>query len=465
MDTQKTPYTDVPSFKLAKVGKDRERKRGGAAWWMGGRGAGSFAGVGGGAGGVAGLSAFKTLLILAMTVGLCATGTVLGLMMSSHSGSGAGNGDKKIFADKGPLKYDDLSGVVKTNNDIPNSLGYVMGSTDGLTPEERARRKAEEESRLAAEEAAKKKAEEDAAKQEAAAPAPAPAAPVAASNAGGSLGSKFGRLSGGLSGGSGLSGGIGGSFGHMGGPSGFNGEKGKKGALSSALASAATMGTHASARPMGAGMGQAFGQLRRTSSASSLAATRTGEASAAQAGAPFDTNSGGTSIDGSGITQGSPGASDTPPSGGTPGGAGGGSGAGPGGDTPPPSTPSVPWQAQLDAALGLLIGIVVLAAVAAATQNIPIYGVIISKICCVGICLAAAALAGIGIDLIAQYGQGLQGGILIAAGAISAAMCWASPYTMLAVDAIVALGAGALVATAGNSLSQSSSSASQINTK
>src|SRR5258708_28566231 len=48
------PYTTLFRSKLAKVGKDRERKRGGAGWLSGARGGSGFSGALGGAGAGAG---------------------------------------------------------------------------------------------------------------------------------------------------------------------------------------------------------------------------------------------------------------------------------------------------------------------------------------------------------------------------------------------------------------------------
>ena len=232
MDPRNSPV-DVPHMKLAKVGKDRDRKRGVA--WLGARSASSFGGAGAGAGGAmgAGMSMSKLLMVLLVSGGASLGAWQMGNRLSAKSAAGAKPDAPRVFIDKGPRAYADASGVVKAERLIPNSLGYV--NNDGLTDEQRAAKRAAEDaaSRKAAEDAriqsdadAKKQAAEDA--RTASAPEPvAPGAPAAASAlenakkelAGGRFGGMSSSLGGGgaLSGGAGLSGGISRSFGGMGG--------------------------------------------------------------------------------------------------------------------------------------------------------------------------------------------------------------------------------------------------------
>lgn len=346
METQNLVMTDIPEFKLAKVGKGKkERKRAGAGWF-GSRGAGSglrglLGGAEGGAGGAlgagvgagaaaegaafAGLSMGKVLLALALAVGASAGAWQIGKSMSAGD-SGAAAGGKKLFSDKGG-QYADTSNVIKPENGIPNSLGYVAGSLDGLTPEERAKKQAAEAeaARKAAEDAeAARKAAEAADAARSAAPtgkAPVDAGSMAGLTGGmGGLGSGGGRMSKlngslsglggvggsrGLSGGAGLSGGINQNFGANGGL-----KKGDSGSLSAFRSGSKPKATSAPRTLTGASKSKGFAkrQLDNAFTQSKQASTA-GKTEAASSGAavPFDgaNSGGGTTIGGGpGVTTG-----------------------------------------------------------------------------------------------------------------------------------------------------------------
>src|SRR5258707_1356223 len=108
MEKEGSAIAEIPNFKLAKVGKEREPKRGGAGWW-GARGAGSgFGGALGGSG--VGMPLAKTLVMLAAVGVISAGAWQFGRVMGGGSVPGAGASDK-IFADKGPRQAGDASDV------------------------------------------------------------------------------------------------------------------------------------------------------------------------------------------------------------------------------------------------------------------------------------------------------------------------------------------------------------------
>lgn len=321
MDTQ-NPSVDVPNLKLAKVGKDREKKRGGAGWF-GARGAGSaFSGAAGGAGASGGLlgtgmSLAKLLTILLVSGGLSAGAWQVGNMMAGSSAAG-GPAAPKVFAEKdGPQKYADTSGVIKAQNSIPNSLGYV--NNDGLTDEQRAAKKAAEDAAAAkAASDAQAKADADAkekalADAKAASATPDPAMAAAGPQAGPKLGlggGKFGGMKssfgggGGLSGGAGLSGGINRNFA---GASGLGG-KGQNGALAAFRSPTKPASTRVSGTPHGKSNSKGFAKQQLDNangmSRTALASGKTENASAGAA-TPFDNNpSAGSVISGPGLGSG-----------------------------------------------------------------------------------------------------------------------------------------------------------------
>jgi hypothetical protein len=495
-----TLNSDVPTFKLAKVGQDRKKKRGGGAWFSGGQGGGSglgsLLGAGEGAGGMlgegagglfgmAGMTAGKALVALLIAAGLSAGAWQIGKMFGP--GSGAPVKGQKLFADKGG-KYGDLSDVVKGSNSIPNSLGYVSGSLDGLTPEERAKKAAEEEAaRKAAEEAAKKQAEEDAAKKAASDAAPTDATAGTATGGPGSsgggvgsnpFGSRFGSLSsslgGGLAGGSGLSGGIGQGFGSS------NLSKGTKGDLTAMAAAAKPTSSTARAMPKSGGKGNAFGQLQGAQRASQGATGTAGETSATTAGQPFDggIGGGGSTIDSPGAGTGTQagGSGVTNSSGGNPTGTGsGGSGSSCGsgqyvtssGGCATTSTPSssnaASYQWAIDLAIALMAIVAILSVLALIFQNASWFTAAIAQALKAIIVILGLMIAGLGAIILSMSGDKMMGGITTIVGVMIAG--WA--YFSTATDAagavtIVPMAAGSLIASAAGALAASAASASKI---
>jgi len=488
-----TTLNDVPTFKLAKVGKDRDRKRGGAAWFNGGRGVGGLGGLGAGsegAGGMfanlfGGMSLAKGALALLITGLLSAGAWQFGRMFSPTSAPKGG----KLFADKSSQKYSDTSDVVKGDNSIPNSLGYVSGSLDGMTPEERAKKAAEEEAaRKAAEDAAKKKAEEDAAAAAAADKDKAPADATAGAAVGGSgagmpsnpFSSHFGGLSNGLSGGAGLSGGIGQGFGGMGG--GGLGSKGVNGNLSAMKAPAAAATSRAAARPMTAASGKnlAFGQLKQASSASRSAAATSGDASAATASQPFDggSNAGGTSIDGPGVGSGATsgsgvGGGANSPGDGPTGGGGGSTSCADGQETtangcetvntPSGSNAEQSVTTMVEMAEAMMVLLAILAAIVLITEGKGPLAFIAQAMKAIMVVMGII-IAGLGAAILMQ-GDTITGGIVTAVGAAVTIWAFAAPEKMLSMQGTTVLAAGALIASALGGLAASATSASKISTQ
>ncbi|MFI5346934.1 MAG: hypothetical protein ACHQ51_11225 [Elusimicrobiota bacterium] len=505
MDTENSVATDTPSFKLAKVGQGRrERKRGGAGWF-GGRGAGSgfsgaFGGAGAGAGaglgagfgggaGLAGMSAAKLLLSLLLATGLSAAAWQFGRTFSGNPEGGKPN-EKKLFSDKGG-QYGDTSGVIKQENSIPNSLGYVSGSTDGMTPAERAAKAAAdaEAARKAAEaDAAAKKAEEEAeakkAKDQSPAAGGAPVDPAALAGGlsglgkgGGKMG-KFGSMSGlgGLSGGSGLSGGINQSF--KGTPSGGK-PNGNAGALS-AFKSPGKPGSTAGGRSL-AGKSKSKGFAKRqldNAFTQSKQATTAGKTENASAGAatPFDNNNGGggTVIAGPGTTTG--GATHGTADGGTPPPPpGGGSGpitnsGGPACDVgmnpdfngncvktnapAPTGTSSYEWM--IKAVQGLMMALTIIAILVLIYDKSPYFwGIAMYLRTLIGV--MGAAISALGLMYMAASGDSATGGIIAAIGAfVVASAVWPQTIgmgsTVLTQAAAGPLIAGVLGAMAASSM-------------
>jgi len=332
MDTKKdSAVSDVPTFKVARVGNDRKKKGGafsflrgggtrggwqGATGGAGGAGAGAASGAGGMLAGI-GLNMSKMMLIMLVSVGgLGAVG--LGRMLGNSMNSDVKKPKTFSMASRDKIQMEgDMSNLPSNANTIPNSMGYVTGSKDGLTPEERAKKEADaaaaaEAQRIADEEAAKKEAEQTAGN-----PAVDPNALLASAKAdggadakGGAFGKKFGALSssmgGGssLSGGAGLSGGVNRQFGSAGAmPRGAAGRLGASKGTSRPSYAKAGGGKLASSKTKGF----ARKQLANANAYSRKgAAAGKGETSASDAGTAFDNNPGaGNIISGPGIGKGS----------------------------------------------------------------------------------------------------------------------------------------------------------------
>jgi hypothetical protein len=432
---------EVPEFKIAKVGKDRKRRGAGVPWLGGGgKGAGLFSGATGGvgSGAAAGMGLLGKVAVLGLIGTLSAGAWQFGKAMNGEDTSASG-AKPKVFADSGSKYSDaDLANVMRSNNGMmPNSLGYVSGSLDGMTPEERARKEAEaaEAARLAEEEA--RKAEEEAAKAQPADVAGSPAGidPNAllkgAQGAGkddksGPFSKKFGSLStsfgGGLAGGSGLAGGVGRGF--------SNADLNNKASAGkvSAMRSAATRTSMSKARPARntGTRGLASRQLSNANALSRQAAGASGPENSAQAAdAAFNANNGaGNVISGPGV------------------GNGGGSGVGDSGGSTNPNTggpvggqddpyqaPATPagknvtkWQGMVDMAKMLLMVLTVLGLLALILEKTG-YGAALLPVIYGAMVAVGAIVALLGIAIMAM-GQYLQGAIFTAIGAIAAYLAY-----------------------------------------
>jgi nucleotide-binding universal stress UspA family protein len=353
--------TQVPEFKLAKVGKKRERKKAGVFWTGGGSG-GAFTGATGGMG----VLAIKGAIILGMAV-LGAGAYNVGMSMAPKSGALS---KPKAFASK---EVKDASAGAAVVGPAPASgLAMVSGSLDGKTPEQRAAEaaaaeaaaKAEADRKAKEEEDARKAAEEEAKKAAASPDADAVAAAAGNGAAGGAgknsaFGSRFGQLSSslggghsGLAGGAGLSGGIGRSFGSAPnlGATGKSHGQAKQVTAGRAGARAIANKGHSS---------RAFRQLVAANKQSQIARNSTSEGAASAADSAFENNPGADkAITGGGAGQGGAGAGDSAPGGATSGNSGptgctgdcaGGTGGNPG------HTDASPWKDQIKTAAGLAV--------------------------------------------------------------------------------------------------------------
>lgn len=458
---------EVPEFKIARVGKDRKRRGAGVPWLGGGgNGGGLFAGATGGAGSGAAAGGLAGLLgkvaVLALIGTLSAGAWQVGKALRPDET--AGSAKPKLFADANHKYSDeDLANVLRSNNaSMPNSLGYVSGTLDGMTPEERARKEAEaaEAARLAEEEA--KKAEEEANKQPAdIAGAPAGMDPNAlmkgvegAAKEGeksGPFAKKFGALSssfGGLAGGSGMAGGVNRGFSNMD----LNkGSAGKAAAMRSA--SKASIAKAAKARPGNSNTkGFARRQLMNAQSLSRQAASATRPESSAQAASQaFDNNSGAGNVitgpgvgTGSGAGVGDSGGSVNPNTGGP---------VNPGNDPyQQPSTPKsknvTAYQGLIDMAKILMLIAAVISAILAIfkyTSWFPASAAVVAALLNVLVGIGAM-IALLGVAIVAQ-GQPLQGGILIASGAILAITAYTADGSVTA-DGVANISASSLIALA-----------------
>lgn len=476
MDNRNPSTAEVPTFKLAKVGK--ERKRGGA-WFGGGRGAGSGlrllrAGAGSGGSGAAvgsGAVGGKLLMIFAVSAVASLGSSRLSAVLRGDSKPAASQA-KKSFAPKAGVaqKYDDLSGVIKGENSIPNSMGYVSGSIDGLTAEERAKKAAEEAAARKAEEEAQKKADEEAAKQEAPMPAAIPADAAALLAGAGKegkpglksfnkLSSSFGGAAGGskLSGGPGLAGGVGRGFAA---PSVGNAKTGsiasfKSGARASTSRSARAASTPSRSR--GFAKRQLLNANRLSRAATSTGRAETASESAAEAfvgGAPTGIAIGGAGTSG-GTSQGTD-ATMTPNNDGS---AVGGTGTCASDEymasdgtckktTTPDTDNACKYQKEIDLAKNLLMAIAILAAIALIVDWITPIGKAIATAIRAAICIMGAVVCGLGIKIATMSGGDFMiGAILGVVGGYIAVVAYTSTY-LLTSSGFAGIAASALIASA-----------------
>ncbi len=488
MDNYTPSSIEIPTFKLAKVGKERNRRRGAGAWLRGGSSASGAGSLGSGIGVGTGMT--KGMLTILISVGVSAGAWQYGKMMSSKYSNGSGKAAAPLFTPKEVApKYADTSKVIKVENSIPNSLGYVTESIDGLTPEQRAQRAAATEAARQADEEARKKAEADANKP---AETPASASPVdlaamagGAAPAGGIQSGKIGKLASGfggggsLSGGAGLSGGISRNF--AGGSD--LGQKAQNGALSSmrnsakpSLASASRAIT-SNSKSKGFAKRQldnAFSQSRQAVGAAKS------ETSATTAAAPFDNNPGaGSVIEGPGTTNGAK------PAAGTAGGdaSSPSSGGGPlgSGYTPacqsanyspdangncqlvsaPTARKSAPYQNLVDMAKTLMAIIAVLALVAIVVEK-TWAGAIVAQYLKVAIVTMGVVLMGLGAAIFAKSGDSMMGGIITAIGAATVASAYFGTKKLTGSDLVIKMAANTLITNAIGSLAASAASSSQL---
>lgn len=475
MDTKKdSAVSDVPTFKVARVGKDRKRKGAGFSWLRSGGGKSGWSGATGGSGGfggafggmagsgVGGAGSFlaskftQAMLAVMLASGLGSAAIYVGYM----GGQGADEPVKKAgpFVAKGdvPLEGDTTNLPGGSANQIPNSLGYLSGSLDGMTPEERAKKAAEEAARKAAEEEAARKAEEEAARN-AAAPAVDPNALLASAqadgqNKGGSkLGSRFGQLSssfgGGsssLAGGAGLSGGVNRSFG-----SGGSIKKGSTGQLSrGGTVAKPSYSRTSNAKPAGSNVkGFARRQLANANALSRRGATAgKSETASYDAASAFDNNQGaGNVISGPGIGSGAKPSStgdSTPNPGGNTGGPTGNSptDCGPGnavtadGGCAPIYTPKGKnvdkntWMFQVAQTLLMLMTILAAMALMANSMNWAFAaGEAFKKFVGAAMYAVGGIVMALGIAMLATTGDKIAGGILTGIGGLILAMAFLTP--------------------------------------
>ncbi len=336
MDTNKdASISDVPTFKVARVGKERKRKggafsflRGGSgprAAWSGATGGSGAAGVGGGSAAALngfGLTFSKTMIVIFAT-SVLGSGAILGGMLSASNSRPAAPTKPALFAQDKVKIEGDTSNLPSNANTIPNSMGFITGSKDGLTPEERAQKAAEaaaaaEAQRVADEEAAKKAEAE----QTAANAAPDPNALLASAQADGKVapgGTAFGKKIGAMSttmgggsaltGGAGMSGGVNRQFEAKTAPA---VPKGAAGQITAMKGSSRPAYSKSGNSKLAASQTKGFArkQLAHANAYSRRgAASSRGENAAADAGSAFDNNSSaGNIISGAGIGAGKGGA-------------------------------------------------------------------------------------------------------------------------------------------------------------
>src|SRR5688572_1075001 len=138
METKKDSATaDVPTFKIARVGSDRKKKKGVLTGFLrsggGGRSAwsGATGGAGAGAGGAGGILGGMTLsqMIAAVALmGAMAGGVAIMVARDARNAKKPEPKKAEVFAKTEPVKIEgDTSNLQGDKNTIPNSLGYLSG--------------------------------------------------------------------------------------------------------------------------------------------------------------------------------------------------------------------------------------------------------------------------------------------------------------------------------------------------
>jgi len=317
MTNKDSAASEVPTFKVARVGQERKRKGGGFSFLRGGGTRGVWSGAAGGSGAASatGMTLSKVMMIMLAT-SVIGTGAVYVGSRSAANSRVATTASKPLVFAQDRVKIEgDTTNLPSSSNSIPNSMGFITGSKDGLTPEERAKKEADaaaaaEAQRVADEEAAKKDAANTAAN-----PAPNPADMLASAKAdggggkAGGFGKKFGALSSSMGGGSSLSGGAGMSGGvnrQFGG--GGSIPKGNGGSMAAMKGASRPTYSKAGNSKLAASRTKGFArkQLANANAYSRRGATTgRGESSSSDAGAAFDNNPGaGNTIEGPGIGKG-----------------------------------------------------------------------------------------------------------------------------------------------------------------
>lgn len=489
MDTKKdSAASEVPTFKVARVGQERKRKGGAFSFLRGGsapRGVwqGAAGGSGAGGAGAVGMTFSKIMTILVVTSVVGSGAIYTGSRSAAKTRIAGAPAKPAVFAQDKVKLEGDTSHLPSTPNTIPNSMGFITGSRDGLTPEERAKKEADaaaaaEAQRIADEEAAKKAEAEQTADN----PAVDPNALLASAQAdggkgkGGGFGKKFGSLSSSMGGGSSLSGGAGMSGGvnrQFGGGGGMGGiKKGAGGSIAAMKASSRPTYSKSGNSRLAASRTKGFArkQLANANAYSRRGATAgKGESSASDAGAAFDNNTGaGNAIEGPGIGAGTkPGSgSDTSvnPNNGGPTGGGGPSQVDCGPDRyqnadggcsdidtngGKDANPALTMMANI--VMGLLLVIGVIAAIAVFAEKVPAYGTLVANALKTAIFAMSAIVALLGVSMLAM-GDYVTGGLATLIGGIMAVMTYGNTATLTQGQAMVGGFGGAALTMVGKML-------------
>jgi len=422
---------------------------------------------------------------------------MLTIMATCASGSGAGFVGSRsaaktriagapakpaVFAQDKVKIEGDTSNLPSTPNTIPNSMGFITGSKDGLTPEERAKRDADaaaaaEAQRIADEEEAKK-AEKD---QTAGNPAVDPNALLASAQAdggpakGAGFGKKFGALSSGMGGGSSLSGGAGMSGGvnrQFGGGGGMGAiKKGAGGSIAAMKGASRPTYSKAGNSRLAASRTKGFArkQLANANAYSRRGATAgKGETASSDAGSAFDNNPGaGNAIEGPGIGKGKGAESGADasvnPNNGGPTGGGGPSQVDCGADRyqnvdggcsdiettgGKDAKPMLTMMANL--VMGLMVVVAVLAAFAALSDGTGWGAITSSPAIKAAICIIGVVIALLGVAMMAM-GDYVSGGVATLIGAYVGYNAY-TPHTLTAKEAVIAGLGGAAAMMVGKQL-------------
>lgn len=446
------PKRELPEIKV-EVNKDTEENReegkkggfltqllGGSA--QGGGGLGGLADVGAAAGS-GGLLATKAGMLALILVGTTLAGSV-GLIGYRFLGPGQddqGGDSYQVFAPKPkPAPNANGAGAASKDGSSQSLSMFAQANADQSKPAGGGDQTPADQAAASAASAAPTRSGGATGSINGSADASAGASRHPANNA------KFGQMGSSFGGGGG-----GGSAGSAVGPKGgiatasIGGTGGSLSGSSHGLTGARTsVGSSGGMNRASGALGQGFGVLRDNRGAtSSFAAGRTYDGSATNTGGVI--GGGGTGIGGDGV--------------------GAGAGLGQGKSTPntalpsskiepppaAPTTPVVPWQADIQMAEILMgVGVLLIVADLFLVKNIPDpYKRIVKGLISLALSVISLMLIAIGVRLcVGQYAQSLQGGMIIAGGvgmAAAAAACWAdtASSTAASIPYVMAVG-GAL---------------------